>query len=334
MRVADTRVLSEARRRASKSQPLLDAARLLERTTQPPETPPYSASTARSALASVPRATSTPALLVTAAAFAVLFYQPFDSLIKDWWRLPEAQHGLLLGPVAIWLAWRSGFDDDSTPSTRFGAAILIFAVILRYASGLAAELFTMRVSMLVALVGLAVYFRGVRQIRRWWLPFVLLGLSIPLPEIVIQALALPLQFKASQIGAALLTVRHVPVQLNGNVIHLPGRDLFVTEACSGLRSLTALLSTTILAGALLLETAVGRAALLAAAIPIAIFVNGIRVFLTGFLVFFVSPAFGTGFMHATEGWLLFLASLASLALFAWLGVWAERRTKAWRSQHE
>ena len=55
------------------------------------------------------------------------------------------------------------------------------------------------------------------------------------------------------------------------------------------------------------------------AIPIAIVINGVRVFMTGFLVFFVSPELGEGFMHLTEGWLLFLVSLASLGALAWLG---------------
>jgi exosortase len=141
---------------------------------------------------------------------------------------------------------------------------------------------------------------------------------------VTQALALPLQFKASQMGAAMLAARHVPVRLSGNIIRLPGHELFVTEACSGLRSLTALLSTTICLAALLLRTAVARTLLMLAAIPIAIVINGVRVFATGFLVFFVSPAFGTGFMHATEGWLLFLVSLSVLACTAWLGTIAER----------
>ena len=44
-------------------------------------------------------------------------------------------------------------------------------------------------------------------------------------------------------GAALLEWRNIPVELNGNVIQVPGRQLFVTEACSGLRSLTALVSS-------------------------------------------------------------------------------------------
>jgi hypothetical protein len=48
------------------------------------------------------------------------------------------------------------------------------------------------------------------------------------------------------------------------------------------------------------------------------------VFLTGFLVFFVDPKLGEGFMHLTEGWLLFLVSLASIGALAWIGVKAER----------
>ena len=59
----------------------------------------------------------------------------------------------------------------------------------------------------------------------------------------------------------------------------------------------------------------------------AIVVNGIRVFLTGFLVFFVSPELGKGFMHLTEGWLLFLVSLASLGALTWIGRLIERAVR-------
>jgi exosortase len=257
-------------------------------------------------------------LAVTAAAFAVLFARPFQLLVRDWWTMPEAGHGLLLAPVAIWLAWRSGIDANSKPNRAAGILLLVLAVLVRYASGLAAELFTMRGSMVMALVGLTLYQFGFRQVIRWWLPFALICLSIPLPELVTQALALPLQFKASQMGASLLEMRNVPVRLAGNVIHLPGRDLFVTEACSGLRSLTALLSMSVLVGALVLRTPVARLFLLLVAVPVAIVINGLRVFLTGFLVFFVSPSFGEGFMHLTEGWLLFLVSMSILAMVAWV----------------
>ncbi len=264
-----------------------------------------------------------PAVLTT-VAFAVLFAQPAYLLVRDWWTVPEAAHGMLLAPVAIWLAWRSGIRPDATGNAALGIAMLVIAVLIRFLAGLAAELFTMRASMVLALAGLTVYHYGARQLFRWWLPFLLALLSVPLPELITQALALPLQFKASQMGAALLRWRHIPVLLTGNVIRVPGHELFVTEACSGLRSMTALLALAVLMGGLLLRHPVTRVLLMFLAIPIAIIINGVRVFMTGFLVFFVDPKLGEGFMHLTEGWLLFLVSLASIAALAWVGAKAEQ----------
>jgi exosortase len=229
------------------------------------------------------------------------------------------------------LAWKSGIAPDAKPNRTLGISILLFAVLVRTASGLAAELFTTRGSAVIALAGITVYEFGFRQVLRWWLPFALICLSIPLPELITQTLALPLQFRASRMGAALLEMRNVPVRLAGNVIQLPGRELFVTEACSGLRSLTALLSMAVLLGALVLKTPVTRVLLLLLAVPVAIVVNGVRVFLTGFLVYYVSPAYGEGFMHITEGWLLFLVSLSILAVMAWIGGLAERLTRTVRA---
>lgn len=271
------------------------------------------------------RATGLLPPLLTGLAFIALFFQPFVSLVKDWWSLPEAGHGLLLAPIAVWLAWRSGIRAGARPNHTAGIALLVFAVLLRYASGLAAEFFTMRLSIVIALAALTVYHFGFRQIVHWWLPFVLSVLAIPLPELVTQALALPLQFKASQLGTSLLESRGVPVLLRGNVIRIPGHELFVTEACSGLRSLTALISMAVLLGAVMLRYPVSRVLLLLVAIPVAVLINGVRVFLTGFLIFYVSPELGTGFMHTTEGWLLFIVSLGILGAFTWLGIVAENR---------
>ena len=252
--------------------------------------------------------------LLTAALFILLFFRPATLLIRDWWTNPEAGHGLLLAPVAVWLAWKQGLRSEARPAVGLGVAILIGAILLRSVSELAAELFTMRFSMILAAVGLVVYFRGWRQVQAWWLSFLLLVLAIPLPELATSTLALPLQLRASRMGAALLEWRHVPVRLDGNVIQLPGHRLFVTEACSGLRSLTALLSLGFLMGGLWLTRVWTRALLIVIAIPIAVAINGVRVFLTGFLVFFVDPKLGEGFMHLTEGWLLFGAATGLLVL--------------------
>lgn len=270
------------------------------------------------------------AWLVAAIAFAILFWDPMRTLLRDWWNDPEAGHGLLLGPLAVFLAYRRGVVETIRPQVWLGLSLLAGAVAIRYMSGLAAELFTMRMSMLMAAGGLIVYFAGLRQLFHWWLPATLLVLSVPLPSVVVSSLALPLQLEASQMGAALLESRHVPVQLAGNVIHLPGRTLFVTEACSGLRSLTALIALGVLIGGLWLRAPLLRVLLIAVTIPVAMALNGIRIFLTGFLVYFVDPELGEGFMHYTEGWVIFVFAFLILGATAWLmtrgeAMWREAR---------
>lgn len=270
-------------------------------------------------------------LLLTAALFLLLFSKPLLLLASDWWNDPDAGHGLLLAPLALWLGWKRGLVP-ARPQWALGLGLLIVAVLVRYLSGLAAELFTMRGSMVLAALALVLFFRGWRQALHWWLPIVLIALSIPIPDVLTTSLALPLQLRASRWGAAMLEVRHVPVTLSGNIIRLldpagqPLRDLFVTEACSGLRSLTALLSLGVLVGGLWLRHPVSRLLLVALAIPVAMVVNAIRVFLTGYLVYWVDPKLGDGFMHLSEGWLMFVIAFLILGAFTWVVAAIEART--------
>ncbi|CAN5605770.1 exosortase [soil metagenome] len=262
--------------------------------------------------------------LALAVAFLVLYWMPITTLARDWWSDPEAGHGLLLAPLAFYMAWKRGIRADATAQPLLGLLVLTGAVLLRYVSGLAAELFTLRMSLMMAAGGLIVFQYGVRQLVHWWLPAALLLLSVPLPSVLVGTLALPLQFQASKIGAALLEMRQVPVALEGNVLRIPGRTLFVTEACSGLRSLSALISLGVLIGGWWLRYPAARLLLLALTLPVAVLLNGIRVFLTGFLVFYVDPALGEGFMHLTEGWIIFVVAFLILGAFAWLLLRGER----------
>ena len=262
--------------------------------------------------------------MVAALAFVVLYWEPMTTLGRDWWADPDASHGLLLGPLAVVLAWRLGFAPHSSPQPRPAMVLLTGAVVLRYLSGLAAETFTMRISMLGAAVALTVYYAGLRQVRHWWLPASLLALSLPVPDVLLNSLAVPLQLKATELGAALLEWRQVPVRLAGNVIQMPGRALFVTEACSGLRSLTALLGLGVLAGGLWLRTPWCRAGLAVVTLPVALALNGVRIFLTGFLAYNVDPSLADGVMHYTEGWGLFVVAFLLLMGLAWVTRQAEK----------
>lgn len=264
-------------------------------------------------------------------AFVVLFMDPARSLARDWWTDPDAGHGLLLAPVALWLAWKAGLRTDAAPSPVWGSLVLLGAVLLRALGSLAAEFFTQRFSIWLALVGLTIFAFGWRQVRHWWLPFALLLLSIPLPALITNKLAIPLQFRASKYGTALIEMRHIPVKASGNVIVIAGQEpgetfrLFVAEACSGLRSLTALIALGVLIGGMYLRTLGGRVVLLLLSIPIAVAVNAVRIFLTAFLMYHVDPELGRGFMHTSEGWALFVVSFALIGAVGAIVAWIERR---------
>src|SRR5512143_2973074 len=105
--------------------------------------------------------------LVTAAAFLVVFAKPIELLFRDWWTDPEAGHGLLLAPAALWIAWRRRLLPDRAAGVAAGLALLIVAVVSRLAAELAAELYIMRLAVVLALAGLVVYYWGVRQVLAW-----------------------------------------------------------------------------------------------------------------------------------------------------------------------
>ncbi len=257
-------------------------------------------------------------LALALIAFVALFQDPARSLARDWWNDPDAGHGLLLFPVSLWLAWRAGTVADAKAAPGWGTLLIVGAILLRALGGLAAEFFTQRFSIWLTLVGVVVFCLGWRQARHWWLPLTLLLLAIPLPALVTNKLAIPLQFKASQLGTDLIRWRNIPVQASGNVIMIPNQRLFVAEACSGLRSLTALIALGVMIGGMYLATLPARLLLLLLAIPVAIVVNGIRIFLTAFLMYFVDPKLGRGFMHESEGWALFLVAFLILGAIAWV----------------
>jgi exosortase len=91
--------------------------------------------------------------------------------------------------------------------------------------------------------------------------------------------------------------------------------LEVAEACSGIRSLISLLALAIIYGYFLEPSLWRRLVLVAAAVPIAVVANALRIMGTGLLVEYWSPEMATGFFHAFSGWLIFVLALFLLVVF-------------------
>jgi exosortase len=137
---------------------------------------------------------------------------------------------------------------------------------------------------------------------------------VPLPSIIFNQVAFPLQLLASQAGEAVITTAGIPVLRDGNVLQLPSQTLEVAEACSGIRSLVSLMMLAIVLGYFTERRTGARVLIAMAAVPIAIIANAARVAGTGLAAEWVSPAAAEGFFHTFSGWLMFVVAFAGLLI--------------------
>ena len=94
----------------------------------------------------------------------------------------------------------------------------------------------------MVLAGLVLLVLGREFLRVLMFPIVFLLFMVPLPAIVVNAVSFPLQLFAAKTATFCLFNFGIPVLREGNVIVLAGTTLEVAEACSGIRSLQALLA--------------------------------------------------------------------------------------------
>lgn len=255
-----------------------------------------------------------PALL--GALLLALYAEVAASLAVRWWEDDGYSHGLLVAPLAAYLAWRQRGALRALPVQPDGRGLLaILAACLLYVTGrLGAEFFLTRISLVIMAAGLAWTFWGRARLRRLLFPLLLVLSSIPLPVLVYNKLAGPLQLLASSVSTELAQWLGVSVYRDGNIIYLADTTLGVAEACSGLRSVSSLAVAALLLSCLELRRTGTRLTLLVLALPIAIGFNVLRVAGTA-LLSERDPALGSGFYHGFSGWLIFLAGFGVL----WLG---------------
>jgi exosortase len=248
------------------------------------------------------------------------------SLVGSWLHEPGASHGLLIPPLALYLAWmrrKFTLDQPAKPDNR-GLWLLGIACLIYLVGRLGAELFLSRFSLLVLLAGLTWTFWGMARLRTLLFPFLLLITMIPLPALLYNRLAVPLQLMASQVSTAIAQTMGVSLYRDGNIITLAHVSLGVAEACSGLHSLAALMVGSLLLGFLYCSQTLPRTVLFLLSVPIAIGVNVLRVTGTALLADY-QPELAMGFYHSFSSWLIFLVGFGlTLALAKTLHTLFER----------
>ncbi len=243
-----------------------------------------------------------------------LYYDVLAGLMYDWDADPDYSHGFLVPFISAYFVWErwTTLTTLAVSPNGWGIPLLGFAVLMLVIGSVGAELFTQRLSLIVVLGSLVLLILGKEFLSRLSLPIAFLIFMIPLPVIVVNTIAFPLQLFAAQTAAFCLFNLGIPVLREGNLIYLATATLEVAEACSGLRSLMALLALGSVYGYFSQKIMWKRWALVVISIPIAILANVFRVTGTGVLANYWGPEAAEGFYHTFEGWLVFVVAFVLL----------------------
>jgi exosortase len=256
--------------------------------------------------------------LLVAASVAWLYAATLQGLVVEWLSSADASYGIVLTAVALVVVWhrRAEFARACDPGADAipGAAALLGGLCFYLVGQLAADVFLTRISFVIVLTGAIWFLAGGRAVRSIAAPLAFLLMAIPLPALIVNAVTLPLQLVASRIGEKTLVAAGVSVFRDGNLLELPSTTLEVADACSGLRSIVSL---TAIAGLLAWTEPSwpGRIAIVAAGLPIAIVMNGLRIAGTGLACEFWGARAASDPWHTISGWLTFVVSVAVLVRF-------------------
>jgi exosortase len=277
-----------------------------------------------------------------AIGFAIVFAYAtvMAKLFRDWWSDENYSHGLLIPIIIGYILWTQRDKLARVPvkpSLFWGGAAILFALFALWAGIAGAELYTQRLSLILLLAGIAVYFWGFRLLQMLLVPLVLLFLAMPIPAIIFNKIAFPLQLFASRCAVSSMTMLGIPVLRQGNIIELKPLNSFdtkkleVVEACSGIRSLMTLVTLAVVFAYFTHtpesddptkpRTRYGwlksywfwRALIIVgSAVPIAILTNAFRVSGTGVLAHYYGTAIADGFFHSFSGWAIYIVAFILL----------------------
>jgi exosortase len=263
------------------------------------------------------------AAALVATGFGLLYYDVIFKLVMAWETDDNYSHGFLIVPIAVYFAWERRQKFAAAPQRPSGTGLLVLAgsILVLAAGVLGSELFLTRISILGAIAGTVLFLFGWPRLRVMMFPLIFLVLMIPLPAIIFNQIAFPLQLLASRVGESALSSAEIPVLREGNVLVLANITLEVAEACSGIRSLISLLTLGIVFGYFTDPRGWVRVAIALSTVPVAVIANGARVAGTGIAAHQFGPAAATGFFHEFSGWVVFIVSFFIMLGLQRLIVW-------------
>lgn len=247
----------------------------------------------------------------TAVLLGVCYARVLGGMFDQWWHDEDMSHGVVVPIVILWIVWKERNRWLALPArpSWWGFAILAAAAGAHLVSVMGGGLFAGSVAFVLSVAGAVVCLGGFAFLRTWTFPFLLALFMLPKLAIVYNQVTLPLQLLASRLAEVMLLAGGASVTREGNIISAGGHRIAVAEACNGIRYVLSLGFVAVVFAYLSDAKPWMRVALLAAAVPVAILANAMRVAASASV-----PALDAGTPHALAGWLVFVMCLAMLII--------------------
>lgn len=268
------------------------------------------------------------------ATITIVYWNVLVELVDAWSTDDNYSHGFFIAPLAIYFAWerRRALAALPVQPSWLGVFVIAASLMLFIAGSLGAELFLSRVSLIGVLAGAVLFLFGWRHFKALLFPLAFLLLMIPLPALIFNQIAFPLQLLASNVGASAVSALDIPILREGNVLILANATLEVAEACSGIRSLVSLFTLGIVFGYFVDPRPWVRVAIALSSVPVAILANGLRVASAGVAAHKYGNVGVEGVFHEFSGWVVFIVAFLMMfalqrALQRWLPAAMPRRAQ-------
>jgi exosortase len=268
-------------------------------------------------------------LVIMGVLLVVAFWPILISMYGSWFdEHAYMEHGILVIPAAAYMAWAKKDQLKTIPHQPSGWGVLVLVWgALQAVLGLAAQwVWVGRMAFIVSLVGGIAALFGWRMVRELVYPLCTLVLMVAPPTFVFERLTLSLQLLASRLGETALEALGYSVLRQGNVLEMVGIKLSVEEACSGIRSLLAIIFMCVLYNYFFVNGTAMKTLILAMATPIAILGNAFRIVATGVASQY-NPALASGAAHEAFGYVSVAAAAVGCVLFH---ITARSVMKGWR----
>lgn len=263
--------------------------------------------------------------------FALAYYPVFVSLNIKYSEIDSYySHGYLVPFVSAFIIWykRKRLKDMVVVPSRFGLWVLRGGLILYLFASWWYVNFLAAFSMIVVLAGLCLYLFGKNITKELVFPLSFLFFMVPLPKIAIIYITFWLKLFAAAVATKVVSLLGVPAVVKGAFILLPNNMVLeVDNACSGLRSLIALLALGASYAYFLRTSLLKKYIFFFASFPIAIIANLLRIAINIWIFYVYTPTSSVfKRIDTITGLLVFVFAFIGLSVVGkWITLWGKGR---------